>query len=790
MSGWDLALRKLEFDKVRQRVLRYASSDPGRELLRGMSVMASAREIREALARVTEMKRLLEQDEALPLDGVQALGEALSKTGVEGMTLLPKELLHVSLTMKAARLTRSFLSRRKDGFPLLWQIAEPLSADKVLEFNIDHAVDESGGVRPDASRELLTIRRSIADRYEDLRRRLAGILRSVAELGFSQDDIITTREGRMVIPVKSEHKNRVPGFIHSASASGATVFIEPTETLELNNDIRGLQFQEQREIERILKSLTVQVGERREALAENLDILAELDALQAKAKYSIEVLGVEPELRPSGPLTLKGARHPILLLTHGYDRTVPLDLEVGGEWTTLLISGPNAGGKSVAMKCAGLLVVMAQAGLHVPAAEGTSLRLFRTCFVDIGDEQSIENDLSTFSSHLANLKAIAEQADRESLVLIDEIGAGTDPSEGGAIAAALLEELTRRGAVTIATTHQGALKVFAHETDGVANGAMEFDLESLTPTYRYRAGVPGSSYALEMAARLGFSPALMERSRSMLGHENTKLDGLIIELETAAQKARLELGAASQEKVRLEGLVREYEEKLSRLSGEAKEVRRKAVEEAARIVEGANAAIEKGIREIREAGAEKESVRQARAGVARVREEIDSARREIAQDGPPAPSGLIGPGSQVSVGPGGDAGEVLSLSSDGKSATVVFGAVRMRVPLADLVPARRRPAPAAYGRGTIGSEKPEAVRRDLDIRGMTGEESIPLLDKFIDDGILAGLNRLDVIHGKGTGALRKKVTDFLASHPRVKAFRPGEWNEGGMGVTVVELKEN
>jgi DNA mismatch repair protein MutS2 len=790
MNGWDHALRKLEFDKVRQRVVRYASSDPGRESLGGMTVLVSHREIREALAKVTEMKRLLEQEEPLPLDGIHAVGEALSKAAVEGMTLLPRELLHVSLTMKAARLTRSFVSRRKEAYPLLWQLADPLATDKILEFNIDHAVDESGAVRPDASRELQAIRRSIADRYEDLRKTLMGVLRNVAELGFSQDDIITTREGRMVIPVKAEHKNRVPGFIHSASASGATVFIEPTETLELNNDIRSLQFQEQREIERILKTLTLQVGEQKESLSANLDILAELDAVQAKAKYSIEILGVEPELRTDGPLSVTGARHPILLLTHGYDRTVPLDMEVGGEWTTLLISGPNAGGKSVAMKSIGLLVVMAQSGLHIPASDGTVLRLFRSCFVDIGDEQSIENDLSTFSSHLASLKAIAGEADRESLVLIDEIGAGTDPSEGGAIAAALLEELTRRGAVTIATTHQGALKVFAHETAGVANGAMEFDLKTLTPTYRFRAGVPGSSYALEMAARLGFSPALMERSRERLGRQNTRLDSLIIELESAAQKARLELEAAREEKLRLEALSREYGEKIARLSGEAKDLRRKAIEDAARIVEGANAVIERSIREIRETKADKESVRRVRGEVSRIREEIEAGRREIARDEPVEPRGTIGEGSYVTVAGGSDVGEVAAISSDGRNATVVFGAVRMRVPLTNLAPARNRPSPSAHPPRDTGMEKPATVRQDLDIRGMTGEEALPLIDKFIDDAVLSGLNRVDVIHGKGTGALRKKVTDFLASHPRVKAFRPGEWNEGGMGATVVELSEN
>jgi len=790
MNGWDNALRKLEFDKVRQRVLRYASSDPGRDLVGRMTVLVSHREIREALCKVTEMKRLLEQEEPLPLDGIHPVGEALSKAAVEGMTLLPRELLHVSLTMKAARITRSFASRRKEAYPLLWQLADPLATDKVLEFNIDHAVDETGAIRPDASRELLGIRRSIADRYEDLRKRLIGVLRNVAELGFSQDDIITTREGRMVIPVKSEHKNRVPGFIHSASASGATVFIEPTETLELNNDIRSLQFQEQREIERILKSLTLQVGEQKESLAENLEILAELDALQAKAKYSIEILGIEPELRTHGPLSVTGARHPILLLTHGYDRTVPLDMEVGGEWTTLLISGPNAGGKSVAMKSIGLLVLMAQSGLHIPASDGTALRLFRSCFVDIGDEQSIENDLSTFSSHLASLKAIAEQADGESLVLIDEIGAGTDPSEGGAIAGALLEELTRRRALTIATTHQGALKVFAHETEGVANGAMEFDLKTLTPTYRFRAGVPGSSYALEMAARLGFSPALMERSRQRLGQQNTRLDNLIIELESATQKARLELEAAREEKLRLEALALEYREKLARLTGEAKDLKRKAIEDAARIVEGANAVIEKSIREIRETKAERETVRRVRGDVSRMTREIDAGRREIMREVPVEARGNIVEGSSVTVAGGSDVGEVVAVSADGKSATVVFGALRMRVSLENLLPARKRPAPASRTPGDQGMEKPATVRQDLDIRGMTGDEALPLIDKFIDDAILSGLNRVDVIHGKGTGALRKKVTDFLASHARVKGYHPGEWNEGGMGVTVIELSEN
>ena len=789
MSSWEQSASKLEFDKVRQRIVRYASSEPGRRLLAGLDIMTFPGEIREELAKVSEVKRLLEQEEPLPLDDIHDIHDAAARAAVDGMVLLPLELRHVALTLKASRLVRSFAAKRREEYPHLWKLADPLHTDKVLEFNIDRAVDEAGAVRPNASKDLLAIRRAIADTYEELRKRLAGILRTVAELGFSQDEIITTREGRMVIPVKAEHKNRVPGFVHSASSSGATVFIEPTDTLELNNEIRGLQFQEQREVEKILRSLTAQVGEQKEALQANLHLLGEIDGMQAKAKYSIEIIGIEPVMQESGPVRLVQARHPILLMSHGREGVIPLDLEVGGGWTTLLISGPNAGGKSVAMKCVGLLALMAQAGLHIPAGDGTTLRIFRSCFVDIGDEQSIENDLSTFSSHLANLKRIEEQADKASLVLIDEIGAGTDPAEGGAFAAALLEELTERGAVTIATTHQGALKVFAHATEGIANGAMEFDSEALTPTYRFRGGIPGSSYALEMATRLGFSPALMARSRTILGSDHTKLDKLITEMESSAQRARSEAETARLERARLQTLVAEYEEKVGRLAGEVKELKRKAINEADEIVARANGLIEKSVREIREKNAEKETVRDIRRAFASLHEELVQQKEEVAPASSPS-AGVIRPGSSVTVGEGGDVGEVAEISADGKTAVVIFGVVKIRSRFSDLRSARGRPLARPERREGIEMEKPTEVGRDLDLRGMTGEEALPLVDKFIDDAVLAGLHRIDIIHGKGTGALRKKISDFLTSHPRVRSFRLGEWNEGGTGATVVELGDS
>jgi DNA mismatch repair protein MutS2 len=708
----------------------------------------------------------------------------VQKGGLEGTILQGKELAQISSTLRAARLIRAFVSRRKEEYPLLWANAEPLHNDKVLEFNIDQAIDESGAIRATASRELQTIRRSIADRYESLKKRLAGILREVSELGFSQEDIITTREGRMVIPVKAEHKNRIPGFIHSASSSGATVFIEPTETLELNNEITSLQFQEQREIERILRALTGQVGNIKEEILLSLDLLADLDCLTARAKYSIEVMGVAPVVNREGDLRLVDARHPLLLVAHGRAGTVPLSLELGTLTRTLVISGPNAGGKSVAMKCVGLLVLMTQAGLHIPASEETVMRLFASMFVDIGDEQSIESDLSSFSSHLRNLKMIAEQADGDTLVLIDEIGAGTDPSEGGAIAAAVLEWLTARSAYTVATTHHGFLKVFAHETPGVGNGAMEFDQATLTPTYRFRAGTPGSSYALEMAQRLGFQASLMNRSRELLGEAQHRLESLIGELEASLQQNRNEAERLEREKLRAEELIRTYEQRVKGLQAELKEMRRKAIEEARDIVDRANAVIERSVREIREAGAP--AARTARENVKQLKEELASETGGAVPETPAAAP--LAPGDAVTIGGTGDPGEIASIAADGKSAVVIFGHVKMRVHLADLRPAIRRNLRSDQV-AELRTAKMASAPRELDIRGMTGDEALPLLDKFLDDALLAGYGRVDIIHGKGTGVLRKKVIEFLEAHPRVRSSRIAEWNEGGTGATVVELKE-
>lgn len=786
MTAFDNAAAKLEFEKVLHRVRRYAASEPGQELLAHPAFSTSLPEIKSELACVSELKRLIETEGYLPVEGIHPIKGSLQKAGVEGAVLQPREVWHIGLTMKAAKNLRDFLAKHRADLILVWQIAEPLHIDKVLIYNIERAIDESGAVKASASKELQSIRRSISDKYDQLRTRLEAILKSVSDQGFSQEDIITTREGRMVIPVKAEHKNRVQGFIHSASASGATVFIEPSETLETNNEIRSLQFQEQREVERILRELTLQVRDTRDYLMNNLAILARLDALQAKAKYSLEVLGNEPVVVERGPVKLAQARHPLLLAAHGYQGTVPLDLELGSSFTTLIISGPNAGGKSVAMKCVGLLVLMTQMGLHIPASGQSIIRVFKRMYVDIGDEQSIENDLSSFSSHLNSLREIASNADDESLVLIDEIGSGTDPSEGGAIAAAMLDALTRRGAYTIATTHHGALKVFAYETEGVENGAMEFDQAALTPTFRFKSGVPGSSYALEMADRLGFDKDLLAKARSVLGQQQTKLEGLIGELEASVQKYRLEMERLEQEKVRVDALVAQYESKIAAQSHELKDLKRKAVEEAKHIVDNANALIERSIKEIRESKADRSALRLVRHEVTALKQAFEKEQESVVTDDE-LPEAPIQAGDRVRLKTGGEVGRVENVSADGKTALVVFGIVKMKIPVADVRVARDVGDTRTVS-SFIPTEKVEHAPTDIDVRGMNGDEAIPLIDKFIDSATLAGLTRIDIIHGKGTGALRKKVTDFLSHHPRVQSFRLGEWNEGGTGATVVELK--
>jgi len=788
MTEFQSAAEKLEFKKILNKLQAYASSELGKHAAEHVVPFGSLDDVARELDRVDEMKRLLESDDPFPIDGLRDIREPLQRASVDKSVLVATDLLPIASTLQASRNIRTFIHKRSELYGRLAGLADEIVLNKVLEYNITQAIDENGLVKDSASKELRSVREETVSMYEALRKQLVRILKSVSEQGFTQDDIITTREGRMVIPVKAEQKNSVPGFVHSASASGSTVFVEPVETLSLNNEIRELHFREQREVERILRALTAQVRDVHGDLLKGLAALEQLDFNYAKAKYSIEIKGNKPHLKESGSLKIVDARHPILLLKHPREKVIPLSIEIGGSFATLLITGPNAGGKSVAMKTVGMLVLMVQSGIHVPASPDSEFPIFTKLFVDIGDDQSIENDLSTFSSHIRRLKEIIEFADNRSLVLIDEIGAGTDPVEGGALAAAIMGRLTKAGALTIATTHQVSLKAFAHESEKMENGAMEFDQRSLTPTYRFRVGVPGSSYALEIARRLGVPPSLIAEAEKMTGEQKSRLEKLILDLENRSQTLTTQLEAVEFERLKLNELVGNYETKLETLKKEIAQIKSKAVDEAKEIVSKANSVIEKSVMEIRQRQAERKSIVESKKEIKALENEIQTIERALGEFRPNAPEGdiLLTLGAAVKVKSNAQIGKILQIPDANGMLQVAVGNIKLRIHSRDVETVTTTVDAVRVSSSFV----PDSVAQtEVDVRGLYGDEALQVVDKFIDNALLAGLHRVDIIHGKGTGALKKKIGSFLTSDTRIKSFRLGEWNEGGAGVTVAELKE-
>ncbi len=778
----DLALRKLEFPKVLERIAHHAMSSPGRDAVMRIEPLHDLTTIRRCLDETSSAKEILVEEHSVPLSSFRDIRPHLRKTQVANQGLAAVELLDVALVLRTSREMHLFLKRRSTRHNSLARFVPALLLDRVVEYNISEAIDEQGMVRDGASQELRRLRHDMAATRDGLHKRLASILRRVSEQEFAQDEIITTRDGRLVIPIKAEFKGRVPGFVHSSSASGATVFVEPTETLELNNALRELQLAEQREILRILAALTAQVAEVREPLEQSYHALVELDALFASARYSIEVVGLAPEMSETPLVRIEDGRHPVLLQRHARADVVPLSVSLGGHETALVITGPNAGGKTVALKTIGLLCVCAACGLHVPAGSGTVLHPFRRLFVDIGDDQSIEQDLSTFSSHLVLLRTILEGADEHSLVLVDEIGAGTDPEEGSALAMAVLDELRARRALCVATTHQGSLKAFAHSTESIANGSMEFDPSTLRPTFRFRPGVPGSSYALELADRIGLPAGVLQRARDRMGSEKTRLESLLVELDRRRKEMTEAQDVLRRRTDEAERKAADLTERLKALREETKAEKARAIREAREIVANARRTIEQAVRDVRESTGDLTKIKSARSQVDALKAELEGREREIASTIPNEHTDLQR-GDRVRLRDGSSEGEIVEV--DGDRATVLVGSMRLRMDLRQLVRMTGKSSSASGGPVTP-FEWPSASP-DVDVRGLTGDEAIAQIELALERAVVAGLHRIDIIHGKGTGALRKRVTEYLKTAPHIRSHRLADWNEGGAGVTVVEL---
>ncbi|MEW6181904.1 MAG: endonuclease MutS2 [Bacillota bacterium] len=775
----DRVLRRLEFDLVRQRLARHTASAIGRQLAESLAPAAEPETIKRLLVQTAEARNLLRLEPGFDFGGWHDIREELKRLS-HGAVLEAGDLCRVADNLGAARRVKSFLSGRATSYPTLKQIAGDLKPFPELEEELKTSVRPPGEVADEASVLLADTRRRIERAKVNIKEALDAFVRSPAWQKYLQDPIVTIREGRYVLPVKVEHRDKVKGLVHDQSASGATLFIEPMSVVEKGNEIRRLEAVEKRETERILAKLSASVGIAAEEILDSTEILGRLDLILAKGRYSTVLNAVPPVLSPDPVIELKKARHPLLK-----GKAVPVDIRLGKDFDTLVVTGPNTGGKTVTLKTVGLCVLMAQAGLEVPAAEDSVIGVFEAVFADIGDEQSISENLSTFSSHLRNITEILEKAGQKALVLLDELGAGTDPREGAALGCAILEELGRRGAKTIASTHSGELKEFAAGRSRVENASVEFNPQTLTPTYRLVIGQPGRSNAFEIARGLGLPEEFVARAKEFLNPEERRLREMIQELEQARHGAE----AAAAEAVRLKHetavIKTEYESKLEDLLTRKEKLLDEAREEAGAVSRRARREAETIIRDFREK-IKRENRREQEMAIQEARSQLDLLNGRFPQ---PAPSirqsgfpGEVEPGEAVYLPRFGQEGTVVSLAKEG-TVTVQVGSFKVEVPLETIKIAVKRDVSAGVSYTGGG-----AVSPTLDLRGQRVDEALVNLEGYLDDALLAGLGRVDIIHGFGTGALRAAVKEYLQGHPRVESFRPGGHGEGGGGVTVVEFK--
>lgn len=780
-------LRVLEYDKVRFLLAQFTMTGPGRESALALLPLADDRMVAESLADVSQMVLVL-ADGRPPIGGCRDLRSALRGLRAAGSWLPPGELLEVLSSIEAARDTRRFLTSRQD-VPRLSVLAQGLAPLKELGQELRASLGPRGEILDSASFELGEIRQELQRTRGRIKRMLERLLVDERLAGVFQERIITERGGRYVLPVRADRRGQLKGFVHDESASGQTLFLEPTATLEGNNQLQTLLRDERREEERILRRLSDQVRREAANLAGNQEILARLDFLAAAGHLSRECDGAPPLLSAEPVLELRAARHPLLLLhpdgTRRREPAIPIDLLLGEECDTLVISGPNTGGKTVALKTAGLLVLMARSGLHLPCRPGSRLHLFRRVFADIGDEQSIEANLSTFSGHLTRIRRILEAADADSLVLIDEAGTGTDPAEGGALALAIIDILRGRGARTVVTTHLNLIKGYAHLQAGVENAAVEFDSRTVAPTYRLHYGIPGASNAFTIARLLGLPEELLERAGHHLGKGEREGLELIVELNRLRTVLAGELAEA--ERLRQEAF--HDRERRRRLLHGLEEQQRGLLEKASRRGEERVRAAERLLQELLRRAAESSSAPPERA---RLAGELQEVRKELA-DLLPVPHRRgktpadVRPGEILHVPALNAEGEVVRAARN--EVELNLGGKKLRLPLAEL----EQFAPPRFARRKKAGKVRSSVERTavgprLLLVGERVDDALPRLDRFLDDALLQGLREVEVVHGTGQGILRRAVRDFLAQHREVMAFRPGALGEGGDNVTIVELR--
>ncbi len=786
------ALRILEYYKIIDMLKENTVSSMGRDIAAELKPSSDINEVKELLQETTEAVNLILKKGNVPIAGVQDIRGALRKVKI-GSALDPGELLRVADTLRAARRLKRFIAedKREESFPIIEYYIDTLTALKNIEDSIQNAIISEEEVSDHASPLLHTLRRKIKDKTAAMREKLNHMITSSAYQKYLQDPIITVRGDRHVIPVKQEFRSNVPGIVHDQSASGATLFIEPMAIVEMNNDVKRLRLDEENEIQRILQELTAMVDEKYDAVKTNMEILATLDFIFAKAKFSLQYRASEPRVNHDRILNIKKARHPLLKP----ESVVPIDIYLGQNFNTLVITGPNTGGKTVTLKTIGLLTLMAQSGLHIPAGDYSEVAVFDEVFADIGDEQSIEQSLSTFSSHMTNIVSILSDITPNSLVLFDELGAGTDPTEGAALAMSILELLHKQGIRTVGTTHYSELKVYALTTEGVCNASVEFDVATLRPTYRLLIGVPGKSNAFEISRKLGLRDDIIKRAKEFLSQDDVKFEDLIKSLEDDKKKAEEERDLATRLKIELERSKLDLDRRLEKLEAQKDKIMRDAQREALEVVKKSKEDAENLIRELKEAisreTAEKaallEQTRQRiRQQESQLEEKIGEAVFRKPTHVPPKDLKI---GATVRIVNLNQKAQVLTLPDVEGNLTVQAGIMKVNVNIANLkLEEDEKPAAHKSGSSRVSTVKVRSIAAQIDVRGQLLEEAMMNVDKYLDDAYLAGLNQATIIHGKGTGVLRSGILQLLKSHSHVKAYRSGGFNEGGIGATIVEIK--
>ncbi len=785
----DRNLRVLEYNKIIDRIASMSSSSLGKEKIMEIRPSSSLEEIMILQKFTSEMTSILISKGHFPFGPLFDLKKEI-KIAEIGSVLNPKQLLQVGDSLRTTRNVHRFINNIEDSsekYPRIFQMVQMLTPLKRIEDEINNAIISEEQISDNASPELRIIRRNIERKQAAIRSKLDTYTGSSQMSKYLQDSIVTIRNNRFVIPVKAEHKSIVKGMVHDQSASGSTVFIEPMAIVELNNQLNQFKIDEVREIERILSVLTGHVGENGSAIRTNFEILTEIDVILAKGKYSLEISGISPEISKDKFLKIKSGRHPLL----DSKSVVPLDIEIGKGYKSLIITGPNTGGKTVTLKTVGLFALMFQSGFHIPAKFGSSMPVFNNIYADIGDEQSIEQSLSTFSSHMTNIVNIIDKADDDSLVLLDELGAGTDPVEGAALAMAILQKFYKKDVMTLSTTHYSELKHYALSRDGFQNASVEFNVETLNPTYRLIIGIPGKSNAFEISRKLGLNEEVIEKAREFVEHTNIEFEDILEKINKNLSEAENDRDEAIRLKIESQKIKEKWDKKNEKLEESRNKVLKQAKDEAKKILMDSKKETEAIIKELRgmnisskEDNKRIEDMRNQLKGRLSEVSEVDSLKDKHKGQHP----------KNVSIG---DRVKILSLDSDGEVLSkqdkdgnfyVQAGIMKVKVNLSDVILIKTKKNVEATIAKSYSANKKFSIDPEVDLRGMDLEEARMTVDKYIDDAFMAGLDKVQIIHGKGTGVLRKGIKELLKSNRHVKSQRDGIYGEGGMGVTVVELK--